>query len=73
MVIGGVSRGMGVLDCGGDRRRERESFGVNLWRPVVTNGNFATRLFPNYFGQDLFSFLLAHSLRSKTVRVLFYR
>ena len=28
--------------------------GVNLGRPSVTNGDFATRLFSNYFGQDLF-------------------
>jgi len=27
--------------------------GVNLGRPIVINGDFATRLFPNYFGQDL--------------------
>jgi len=27
--------------------------GVNLGRPIVNNGEFATRLFPNYFGQDL--------------------
>jgi len=26
-------------------------FGVNLGHPIVTNGDFATRLFPNYFGQ----------------------
>jgi len=30
-------------------------FGVNLERPVVTNGDFATWLFQNYFRQDLFS------------------
>jgi len=29
---------------------------VNLGRPIVTNGGFATRLFPNYFGQDLFNY-----------------
>jgi len=28
---------------------------VNLGRPIVTNGDFATRLFPNYIGQDLLS------------------
>jgi len=27
---------------------------VNLGRPIVTNGDFAMRLFPNYFGQYLF-------------------
>jgi len=25
-------------------------FGLNLGRPIVTNGDFTTRLFPNYFG-----------------------
>jgi len=46
-------RGMGVLDGNGDRRKGRGSFGVNLGRSIVTNGDFATRLFPNYFGQEL--------------------
>jgi len=52
-MMSAVGRGMGVLDGGGDRRRGRGSFGVNLGRPIVTNGDFATRLFPNYFGQCL--------------------
>ena len=52
-TVSGVGRGMGVLDWGGDRRREGTVFWVNLGRPIVTNGDFATRLFPNYFGQDL--------------------
>ena len=26
---------------------------MNLGRLILTNGDFATRLFPNYFGQDL--------------------
>jgi len=30
--------------------------GVHLGRPVVTKGDFATRLFPNYFWQDVFCF-----------------
>jgi len=38
---------------GSYRRRGRGSFGVNLGRPIVSNGDFATRLFPNYFGQYL--------------------
>jgi len=29
-----------VLDGGGDRRKGRGSFGVNLGRPIVTNGYF---------------------------------
>ena len=39
-VVSGVGLGMGVLDFGGDRRRGRGSLGVNLWRPIVTNGDF---------------------------------
>ena len=38
-VVSGVGRGMGVLDGGGDHQR-RDSFGVNLGRPIVTNGDF---------------------------------
>jgi len=30
-------------------------WGLNLGRSIVTNGDFATRLFPNYFGQYLFT------------------
>ena len=37
----------------GDRRREWAVLGVNLGRPIVTNGDFVTRLFPNYFEQYL--------------------
>jgi len=29
---------------------------VNLGHPIVTNGDFATRLFPNYFGWNLLIF-----------------
>jgi len=47
---------MGVLDAGGDCQREGSVFGVNLGRPIVTNGDFATKLFPNYLRQDLFTF-----------------
>jgi len=30
---------MGVIDFGGDRRRGRGSLGMNLQRPIVTNGD----------------------------------
>jgi len=43
-VVNGVSRGMGVLDFGGDRRRGRGSFGVNVGHPIVTNGDFVVSL-----------------------------
>jgi len=49
-----VGRGTGVLDGGGDRRREGTVLRVNLGRPIVTNRDFATWLFPNCFGQDVF-------------------
>jgi len=39
-VVSGVGLGMGVLNFGGDRRRGTGSLGVNLRRPIVTNGNF---------------------------------
>ena len=59
-VVSAVSRGMGVLDGSGDRRRGRGSFGVNLGRPIVTSEDFVAylcesdALFPNYFAEDLF-------------------
>jgi len=46
---------MGVLDVGGDRRRGRGSFAVNVGRPIETNGYFVAylcesdALFPYYF------------------------
>jgi len=42
-VVRGVGRGTGVLDGGSDRRRRRAVLGMNLGRPIVTNGAFATR------------------------------
>jgi len=43
-VVSGVGLGRGVLDFGGDRRRRRGSLGVNLRRPIVTNGDFVALL-----------------------------
>jgi len=43
----------GCVRWGGDRRREMGSLGVNWEHPIVTS---VTRLFPNYFGQDLLYF-----------------
>ena len=31
---------------------------MNFGRPIVTNKDFATRLFPSYFGQDLLIYCL---------------
>jgi len=43
-VVSGVRLSMGVLDFVGDPRRGRGSLGVNLWRPIVTNGDFVASL-----------------------------
>jgi len=43
-VVRGVGRGMGVLDFGSDRQREGAVLGVNLRRPIVTNGDFVALL-----------------------------
>ena len=51
MVSGNCGR-MGVLDESGDCRRGRSSFGMNLGRPIITNG-VGYALFSNYFGEDL--------------------
>jgi len=50
-VVSGICRGMGVLDGGSDRPRERGSFGVILGRPILTNKD-GDALFPNYFWKD---------------------
>jgi len=52
-MVSGVDQGMGVLDRVVIVEWERAVLGVNLGRPIVTNGDFAMRLFPNYFGQYL--------------------
>jgi len=36
-MVSGVGRGIGVLDGGGDRRREGAVLGMNLGHPIVTN------------------------------------
>jgi len=45
----------GFIRWGGDCRKEGAVLGVNLGCPIVTDGDFATQLFPNYFEQDLLS------------------
>jgi len=39
-VVSGVSRGMGVLDEGGDHQRGRGNCGGKYGHPIVTNGDF---------------------------------
>jgi len=62
-MVSVVGRGMGVLDGGGDRQK-KGSLGVNFGRPAVTNGYFVAQLcesdalFPNYFWEHLFQFLV---------------
>ena len=59
-MMSGFGRGMGVLDRVLIIKGEGVVLGVNLGHPIVTNGGSVTRLFPNYFGQDLFFLFLAH-------------
>jgi len=51
-VVSKFSRRMGVLNGSGDRRKVRGSLGVNLGRPIVTDGD-GDALFPNCFGGGL--------------------
>jgi len=53
-MVSGVGREMGVLDGVVIVKRKACRGGVNLRRLTVTIVDFATRLFPNFFGQDLF-------------------
>jgi len=43
-VVSGVGLVMGVLDFGGDRRREGAVWGLKLRRPIITNGDFVASL-----------------------------
>jgi len=44
-VVSEIGLSMGVLNFGGDRRRKGAVWGrVNLWRPIVTNGEFVASL-----------------------------
>jgi len=52
-LVSGIGLGMDILDFGGDSRRGRGSLGVNLGRPIVTSGSFATRSSQVAF-EDLF-------------------
>jgi len=51
-MVSGVGRGIGASD-GAVIAEGKGQFGVNFGHPTVTNGDFATRLFTDYFGQDL--------------------
>jgi len=39
-VVIGFSRRMGVLNWGGDRRRQAAVLGMSVGHPIVTNGDF---------------------------------
>ena len=54
-VVSRVGREMGVLDGMVIVYGEWAVLGVKLGRPIATNEDFTTRLFPNYFGQCLFT------------------
>ena len=50
-----VGRKMGILDGVVIIEGEGQIWG-EFGRPTVTNWDFAMRIFPNYFAQDLFSY-----------------
>ena len=52
--VWGRLRYIGVLDGVMIVKGEGAVLGVNWSCSIVTNGDFATQLFPNYFGQDFF-------------------
>ena len=60
-MVNGVGRKMGVLDGVVIVEGEGALLRANLGRPVVTNVDFVTRLFPNYLGQDLLLLLPSSS------------
>jgi len=68
-MVSGVGRGMGVLDGGDDRRREWAVLEVNLGRPIVTNGDFATQLFLNYFGISCFYRAMHYSAKRGLIAI----
>jgi len=51
-----------------DRQKGRAVLGVNFGRPIISNGDFATRLFPDYFAQDLFRYACKQTLDRHTDR-----
>jgi len=51
-VVSAVSRGMGVLNGGGDRRREGAVLGINVGHPIVTSGTL-WRFFSALGGGDV--------------------
>jgi len=59
-MLSGVGRWMGVLDGVVIVEGEGAVLGVNLERPIVTNGAFATRLFSNCC-EDLFNVCKAYA------------
>jgi len=56
-MVSGVGRGMGILDGVVIVEEEGAVLGLNLGHTILTNGDFATQLFQNYSGQDLFRLL----------------
>ena len=51
-MVSGVGRGMGVLDEGGDRRREGQFWGQMWASHSITNGNSVAQLFSAVWGGD---------------------
>ena len=52
-TVSGVGRGMDVLHGVVIVKGEEAVLELNLGHPIVTNGDFAMRHFPNYFWQYL--------------------
>ena len=55
-VVSGIGLGRSVLDFGADRRRGRDSLGVNLWRPIITNGDVVASLRGSAYSNRAVSF-----------------
>jgi len=76
--LGGVSRGFGLLDGGGDCQREGAILGVNVGLFIVTSGDFVASVFSAMRGGDTglpkllwdFLFLLGsyHDLKLHSVK-----
>jgi len=53
--------------------KEGAILGLNLGRHIVTNGDFATRLFPNYSGQYLLSYASGETDKQTSILVTILR
>ena len=63
-VVSVVGRGMGVLDAGGDRRREGAVFGGGKFGASHCNNGNGDAIFPDYFGEDLLQTVCCTSMNT---------